>query len=625
MSLRNVFILSFLHSLVDAVSPILHYAHNVTNERSFDVKTHMFRKGGNIIKGSYLVQFAEEINSATVRAAAKRIAAKMHAMKQEIMTNTLSTSNELLANIPIEPSFIFTKSIKGFVIHGVPDQMYASLHASPKVVKVEPDLAISINNMIDGERKGKLKAQHKIRKHHDLLNLTQSTSQVVPWGVKRVGGPIRLALNQTKKIFVLDSGIAKVSDLNINTTLSVNLAGGNNNPAWSDGYGHGTHVAGVIAAIDNDINVVGVVPGASVVAVRVLDNSGIGSYSNLLAGIEYVAEKGGPGDVANLSLANDFSSIINDAIRNAAAKGIEFAVAAGNYFQDANFYSPASASGKNIYTVSCHDKNDYFCSFSNYGSVVDFAAPGLNVESLSIDGGTISYSGTSISSPHVAGLLYAGQLKVRGYVKGDPDYKADPIAVYAASPISITPRPTKPPAYQFSAELLTDKYGSVDTAWSLRKMLPNGSTLIAAKKIGDYENKRHYIETFYLENGVYQFNLTDAYGDGLNPPSFFTLNLGGIILKTGVSFKNFDSTTFTVPLVTSIAPRINPFPVGKPVQRPGIPYLPKPMPKPVIRPAPRLAIKPAPKPVSKPFMKPKVKPASKPLSRPALRPRVALS
>lgn len=605
------FLFLFLCSLVIDVSPLHDFSHNVTKNRHYKVETHTMRKEGKIIRGSYLVQLAEETNSATVTATAEETARKINVKKQKLIANSLSSAGELLANIPIAPSFIFTRSIKGFAIHGVPDQMRAMLHEIPSAIKVEPDLVISIDDMMDGVTKTKLKVHHKNREN-DLLNLTQSTSQIVPWGVKRVGGPIRLTLNPTRKIFVLDSGIAKVSDLNINTSLSVNFAGGNNNPAWSDGYGHGTHVAGVIAALDNDMNVVGVVPGASVVAVRVLDNSGIGSYSNLLAGIEYVAENGGPGDVANLSLAHDFSSILNDAINRAASKGIEFAVAAGNYFQDANFYSPASASGESIYTVSCHDKYDNFCSFSNYGSVVDFAAPGLDIESLSIDGGTITYSGTSISSPHVAGLLYAGRLQVGGYIKGDPDYKADPIAVYAAGPISITPRPTKPPSYQFSAEILTDKYGSVDTAWALLKMLPTGSIMIAAKRIGDYENKRHYIETFYLEKGLYQFNLTDSYGDGLISPSYFTLNLGGIILKTGGSFKNIDSTTFTVPLVTSSAPRINPFPVRKPVQRPNILNPAKPMSKPVLRPAT--------KPVSKPGMKPKVKPAPKPLSRPTPRP-----
>ncbi len=173
-----------------------------------------------------------------------------------------------------------------------------------------------------------------------------------------------------------------MSDLNINATLSINFADWHSdppNPLWYDGDGHGTHVAGTVAAIDNDINVVGVVPGASVVAVRVMDEDGFGEWSTIIARIEHVASKGKVGDVANLSLGGEFTQIANDAVEKAAAKGIKFAIAAGNDQSDAKDYSPTSATGENIYTVSCFDDTDSFCWFSNYGSVVDYSGPGEDV------------------------------------------------------------------------------------------------------------------------------------------------------------------------------------------------------------------------------------------------------
>jgi subtilisin family serine protease len=272
---------------------------------------------------------------------------------------------------------------------------------------------------------------------------------VTPWGIKRVNGPIKPNPKPNGKIFVIDTGIAQVSDLNVDTSLSVDFSGAG---SWNDGNGHGTHVAGTIAAIDNSINVVGVVPGASVVAVRVLDSSGVGSYSNVIAGVNYVASKGKAGDVANMSLGGGISSILNDAVSNAAKKGILFAVAAGNSKDNAENYSPASASGANVYTVSCYDSADTFCSFSNFGSLVRYSGPGLSVLSLSPDGGTSTLTGTSMSCPHIAGLLFAGNVNGGGFVKGDPDGLPDTIAVYAGAtagnpPFSpaIKPTPVVPP------------------------------------------------------------------------------------------------------------------------------------------------------------------------------------
>lgn len=252
--------------------------------------------------------------------------------------------------------------------------------------------------------------------------------ETTPWGITRVGG----AVNYTgsHKAWILDSGIdLDNADLNVDLANSVNFI----DPLVSadDDNGHGTHVAGTVAAIDNDIDVVGVAAGATVVAVKVLDRRGSGSTTGVIAGIDYVAANGTAGDVANMSLSGGAYQALDDAVINASNNGIHFALAAGNDSSDANLYSPARANGPYIYTVSAGDINDNWAYFSNYGNPpVDYNAPGYNIVSLKPGGGTASMSGTSMASPHVCGLLLStgGNISFDGYINGDPDGNADPIA-----------------------------------------------------------------------------------------------------------------------------------------------------------------------------------------------------
>ena len=117
------------------------------------------------------------------------------------------------------------------------------------------------------------------------------------------------------------------------------------------------------------------------------------------------------------------------AVKQAADQGILFAIAAGNSAEDASYYTPAHIENKlGVYTVSAIGTNDCLASFSNYGSPVDVAAPGVGVESLAKDGGTVTYSGTSMAAPHLAGLLLLGLLGSDGTACGDPDGNPDLIA-----------------------------------------------------------------------------------------------------------------------------------------------------------------------------------------------------
>jgi len=129
-----------------------------------------------------------------------------------------------------------------------------------------------------------------------------------------------------------------------------------------------------------------------------------------------------------MSLGGPVSAALDAAVVAASAK-VKFSLAAGNESDNANNHSPARVNGTNISTISAMGEGDLWASFSNYGNPpVDFAAPGLYIESLKNGGGTVVYSGTSMAAPHVAGLLLLGTVKTSGIVINDPDGNPDPIA-----------------------------------------------------------------------------------------------------------------------------------------------------------------------------------------------------
>ncbi|WP_223276296.1 S8 family serine peptidase [Sphingomonas daechungensis] len=231
----------------------------------------------------------------------------------------------------------------------------------------------------------------------------------------------------TKTAFVIDSGIDLTHpDLNVDTARSKSFVGGD----AGDKNGHGTHVSGTIGAKKNGVGVVGVAAGIRLVAVRVLGANGSGSTSGVIAGIDYVKSIGKSGDVANMSLGGGFSQALNDAVVSASAS-VKFALAAGNESDDANNHSPASANGSNIYTVSAVDSSKKFASFSNYGNPpVDYAEPGVSILSTYKGGGYATLSGTSMASPHMAGLLLVGGLRSCGTATSDPDGNSDPFGCH---------------------------------------------------------------------------------------------------------------------------------------------------------------------------------------------------
>lgn len=200
--------------------------------------------------------------------------------------------------------------------------------------------------------------------------------------------------------YIIDTGIDQAhSDLSV--AGHVNFAGGPN----KDCNGHGTHVAGTVAAKNNTADVVGVAPGAGLVGVKVLGCNGSGSYSAVIKGVDWVTAKAARPAVANLSLGGPPSQALDDAVRKSATSGILYTLAAGNDGQDACNSSPSRVGGgtDGVITVAATDSGDKEASFSNFGQCVDIWAPGVSVLSTRAGGGTTTMSGTSMASPHVAG------------------------------------------------------------------------------------------------------------------------------------------------------------------------------------------------------------------------------
>ncbi|MFJ9111337.1 S8 family peptidase [Streptomyces sp. NPDC102283] len=201
------------------------------------------------------------------------------------------------------------------------------------------------------------------------------------------------------KAYVVDTGIdAAHSEFGGRVASGYDAVG--DGRAGMDCNGHGTHVAGTVGGA-----VYGVAKDASLVNVRVLDCEGRGTWAGILAGFDWIAkdaERSGVPAVLNASLGGDRSTAVDAAVEAVADAGVLPVVAAGNDNRDACDVSPAGADG--VFTVGASDRQDRETSFSNWGSCLSVYAPGADIVSARLGGGTVSLNGTSMASPHVAGV-----------------------------------------------------------------------------------------------------------------------------------------------------------------------------------------------------------------------------
>jgi subtilisin family serine protease len=273
---------------------------------------------------------------------------------------------------------VYTSALKGFSA-SLPAAALEGVRRNPNVDYIEQDQTVS-------------------------LNATQSPAT---WGLDRVDQrDLPLSSSYTYNTtasnvyaFILDTGI-RPDHVEFTGRLLPGFNTISDTNGTTDCNGHGTHVAGTVGG-----TTYGLAKGVSLIPVRVLGCTGSGSYSGVIAGLDWAANSGLRPAVANMSLGGGLSSSMNAAVAGAVTKGLTVVVAAGNDNVDACTQSPAAE--PTAITVGSTTSSDARSSFSNFGTCVDIFAPGSSITSSSYSSatGTAVYSGTSMASPHVAGAV----------------------------------------------------------------------------------------------------------------------------------------------------------------------------------------------------------------------------
>jgi aqualysin 1 len=311
---------------------------------------------------------------------------------EEEVRRPTALANEHDRENSLQRTFVYTSAIAGYAAVFPNDRALQRVENDPRVAYVEKDRVV------------------------------RAVEQTLPWGINRIDADISSTIAgdgsgeiSNVNAYVIDSGV-DASHTDLNVVNHINFRGDGKN---YDCSGHGTHVAGTVAAKDNAQDVVGVAPSARITAVKVLGCDGSGSWSGVIAGVDWVTQDAAKPEnaaqpaIANMSLGGGKSVAVNDAVRNSANSGVFYSIAAGNDGAKACAYSPASAGrtwdgtrwihNNGIMTVAATNSSEEEASWSNYGDCVDIWAPGVNVRSTKLGGGTTLKSGTSMAAPHVGG------------------------------------------------------------------------------------------------------------------------------------------------------------------------------------------------------------------------------
>jgi subtilisin len=283
--------------------------------------------------------------------------------------------------------------VNGMVVSLPSKTSERALRGRKGIARIEDDIIVSV-----------LRKSAPVRTLKRNRTPAPPPAQTLEWGVNRIDADLAWASSKgtAAKVAVIDTGIDKT-----HPDLVANIKGGINfvkskrsvDPTnWNDDNGHGTHVAGIIAAADNSVGVIGVAPQANLYAVKVLNSKGSGYLSDVISGINWAAAN--DMDVINMSLgSNSDSPSLHDAVDNAFASGVVVVAAAGNDGSSVDY--PAAYSS--VVAVGATDSTNTIASWSSNGPEVELSAPGVNIRSTWKGGGYNTISGTSMASPHVAG------------------------------------------------------------------------------------------------------------------------------------------------------------------------------------------------------------------------------
>ncbi|EDP94390.1 S8 family serine peptidase [Kordia algicida OT-1] len=354
-----------------------------------------------VISGEYIIIFKKGADSKTSYFATKRGKTPELTRIQNFYKTKALEALKLIGKGEGNLGYVYTGAIQGFHAKDLSSDDVKILSSIESIDYIEPNRTVFSDLPQPKNPQGV-----KLPTGNDIIGKSDTvlpSGDFLPWGVDYTGRGNNAGTN--RYVFVIDTGIAPHSDLTIDSGLSESFYPGED---WVDRNGHGTHVAGTIGAKANGSGVIGVAYGSTLVAVKVLGGTqGTGSDAGILAGVDYTYNNSIAGDVFNYSVGyrtRRTSTAIDNAFTTLDNK-IYGALAAGNSNDNTLYYSPQRLQTSRTWMVGNLTRSITPNGSSCYGASVDRWAPGTDVWSTWLNGNYNRISGTSMASPHVAGIL----------------------------------------------------------------------------------------------------------------------------------------------------------------------------------------------------------------------------